>query len=214
MKDLSKLNYTYQELKAVLAPRAARFPQRLALLGAKDAAAEEKKAPATPAKPKVTELLGASGGPLRIAGRVSRASVRLDASVRRKTVRSLTMAAKTASPSPDNVYLKVENVRGTFDAAVLSVFVNLPDKAKPRDSGQFLAGNVALFGLRQASMKDGKHAGEGLTFILDVTPIIDQLHLKNELDVESLGISVIPSGPLPEKVDITVGRISVYREGF
>lgn len=122
------------------------------------------------------------------------------------------MAATTASP--DNVYLKVENVRGTFDAAVLSVFVNLPEKANLRESGQYLAGKIALFGLRRASMKDGQHAGEGLTFILDMTPAIDELHLKNELDVESLGISVIPSGPLPEKADITVGRISVYREGF
>jgi tyrosinase len=138
--------------------------------------------------------------------------VKLDASVRRKTVRSLAMAATTASP--DNVYLKVENVRGTFDAAVLSVYVNLPEKANLRESGQYLAGNVALFGLRRASMKDGPHAGEGLTFILDVTPVIDELHLKNEFDVESLDVSVIPSGPLPEEADITVGRISVYREGF
>lgn len=212
MKDLAKLDYTYQELKAAPAPRTARFTKRLAHLGAKDAAAEAKKAPATPAKPKMTELLGASDRPLRIAGRVSRASVKLDASVRRKTVRSLAMAAKTAAP--DNVYLKVENVRGTFDAAVLSVYVNLPEKANLRESGQFLAGNIALFGLRRASMKDGQHAGEGLTFILDMTPVIDELHLKNELDVESLGVSVIPSGPLPEKVDITVGRISIYREGF
>jgi tyrosinase len=212
MKDLATLDYTYQELKTLPALPAAKFPKRLALLGAKDAAAEAKKAPATPAKPKVTELLGASDRPLRIAGRVSHASVKLDASVRRKTVRSLAMAAETASP--DNVYLKVENVRGTFDAAVLSVYVNLPEKARPGENRQYLAGNVALFGLRQASMKDGKHAGEGLTFILDATPVIDELHLKEELDVESLDVSVIPSGPLPEKADITVGRISVYREGF
>jgi tyrosinase len=212
MKDLAKLNYTYQELKALAAPRVAALPKRLALLGAKDAAAEAKKAPAKPAKPKVTELLGASDGPLRIAGRISRASVKLDASVRRKTVRSLAMAAETAAP--DNVYLKVENVRGTFDATVLSVYVNLPDKAKPRDSGQYLAGNVALFGLRRASKKDGQHAGEGLTFILDVTPVIDSLHLSHALDVESLNVSVIPADELPEKADITVGRISLYREGF
>lgn len=122
------------------------------------------------------------------------------------------MAATTAAP--DNVYLKVENVRGTFDAEVLSVYINLPEKANLRESGQFLVGNIALFGLRRASMKDGQHAGEGLTFVLDMTPVIDELHLKNELDVESLDVSVIPSGPLPEKADITVGRISVYREGF
>ena len=122
------------------------------------------------------------------------------------------MAAKTAAP--DNVYIKVENVRGTFDATVLSVYLDLPEGAKPGESRQYLAGNIALFGLRRASMKDGQHAGEGLTFILDATPVIDQLHLKNEFDVESLQVSVIPADPLPENADITVGRISIYREGF
>jgi len=212
MKDLAKLNYSYQELKSPPAPKAAGLPKRLALLGAKDAAAEAKKAPATPAKPKVTELLGASARPLKISGRVSKAAVKLDAGVRQKTTRSLAMAAKTAAP--DNVYIKVENVRGTFDATVLSVYLDLPEGAKPGENRQYLAGNIALFGLRRASMKDGQHAGEGLTFILDATPVIDQLHLKNEFDVESLQVSVIPADPLPENADITVGRISIYREGF
>ena len=98
--------------------------------------------------------------------------------------------------------------------AINPVHLDLPEGAKPGENRQYLAGNIALFGLRRASMKDGQHAGEGLTFILDATPVIDQLHLKNEFDVESLQVSVIPADPLPENADITVGRISIYREGF
>jgi tyrosinase len=212
MGNLASLNYTYQELKALAAPKMAALPKRLMLLGAKDAAAKAKKEDAAPAKPKKTELMGASEGSLKIKGRISLTTVKLDPQVRNKTMRSLAKAAENAAP--DNVYLKVENVRGTFDAAVLSVYVNLPDKAKPRESDQYLAGNVALFGLRRASIKDGQHAGEGLTFILDVTPVIDALHLSHSLDVDSLRVSVIPADELPEKADITIGRISLYREGF
>ena len=164
----------------------------------------------------MTELLGASDRPLRIAGRVSRASVKLDAGVRRKTVRSLAMAATTAAP--DNVYLKVENVRGTFDAAVLSVY-DQPARKKltfATSGSDICAGNVALFGLRRASMKDGQHAGEGLTLY----PRCDARHRRAAPEDIRIGcrrrlsVSVIPSGPLPEKADITVGRISIYREGF
>jgi tyrosinase len=210
MKDLAKLNYTYQELKAPPAPKVVGLSRRLTSLGAK--AADVKKAAAAPAKPKKTELLGASEKALKIKGRVSLAAVKLDAGVRRKTVRSLAMAAETAAP--DNVYLKVENVRGNFDAAALSVFINLPEAAIPRDNPQNRVGTVALFGLRQASMKDGKHAGEGLSFVLDATPVIDALHLSHSLDVDSLRVSVIPADELPKEADITVGRISLFREGF
>jgi tyrosinase len=212
MKDLAKLDYTYQELKALALPKVDALPQRLALLGAQRPAATPA---AAPAKPKKTELLGASEQSFKIKGRVSRASVKLDQKVRQKTVRSLAAVAESVQDAvPDNVYLKVENVRGTFDATVLSVYVNLPEGAKPRDNPQYLAGNVALFGLRMASAKDGKHAGEGLTFVLNITPVIDALHLSHSLDVDSLHVSVIPADELPDEADITVGRISLYREGL
>src|SRR5256714_6115338 len=189
MKDLAKLNYTYQELKAPPAPKVDALPQRLALLGAQGPAATPAaaKPAAAPAKPKKTELLGASEQSFKIKGRVSRASVKLDQKVRQKTVRSLAAVAESVQNAvPDNVYLKVENVRGTFDATVLSVYVNLPEGAKPRDNPQYLAGNVALFGLRTASAQDGKDAGEGLTCVLNITPLIDALHLSHSLDVDSL----------------------------
>src|SRR6476469_10120368 len=57
MKDLAKLNYTYQELKPLAAPKVAGLSKRLTALGVK--AADAKKAHATSAKPKETELLGA-----------------------------------------------------------------------------------------------------------------------------------------------------------
>jgi tyrosinase len=94
------------------------------------------------------------------------------------------------------------------------VYVTLPENGTPADRRRTLAGSVALFGLRRASAKDGQHGGEGLTFVLDFTPLIDQLHLANALDVDSLRVNVVPDRPLPDKTEVTVGRISLYRQEF
>jgi tyrosinase len=41
----------------------------------------------------------------------------------------LACAGRSSRALPDNDYLKVENVRGNFDASVLGVYVNLPENA-------------------------------------------------------------------------------------
>ena len=212
MANFNGLNYSYEELPAQPAAAPLVLAQRLALLGARSAADKAKRGLATLALPKQTELLGANEGPLRIQGPATHTSVRLDSGVRRKVVESLANASETALP--DNVYLKVENVRGNFDASVLGVYVNLPENAAPGDRRKFLAGNLALFGLRRASVEDGQHGGQGLTFLLDITRIIDELYLARALDVGSLRVSLLPSRPLPAETEITVGRISLYREAY
>jgi tyrosinase len=100
------------------------------------------------------------------------------------------------------VYLQLENVRGTRDAYKLDVSVN-----------QQHAGTVALFGLRRATLKDGQHGGGGLTFVLDITNIIDNLFLDNALDADSLDVRIVPNQAVPDSAEITVGRVSVYRQG-
>jgi tyrosinase len=213
--NLSTLNYAYMPLATLLAATAApaaMLTRRLTRLGATAAAKKGATAIKAQALPKKTELLGASKGGLRIKGLASETPVKLDTRVRRKAVASL--AEASTSSLPDKVFLKVENVRGDFDATALSVYVNLPEKAKPGKSSEYLAGTIALFGLNRASAKDGQHAGEGLTFILGISRIIDELHLENALDADSLRVRIVPSRPLPDNVNITVGRISVYRQGF
>jgi tyrosinase len=121
------------------------------------------------------------------------------------------MASETAPP--DRVFLNLENVRGTHDATALSVYINLPEGAKPSDHPELLAGSVGLFGLRGASLKDDKHAGQGLNFVLDITKIIDALHLKNALDVDSVKVRIVPHHMIPDQAQITVGRVSIYRQG-
>jgi tyrosinase len=209
LDSLSKVDYTYEEMPAQ--PEAVPvLSQRLSLLGAPAAAEKVKSGPVPRTAPKQTELLGANEGPLRVQGPATTTVVKLDSSVRSKVARSLAEASEIALP--DNVYLKVENVRGAFDAAVISVYINLPEQADARERREYLAGNLPLFGLRRASARDGQHGGDGLTFVKDITQIIDALYLGQKFDVGALRVTLRPRRELPGKADITVGRISVYRQ--
>jgi tyrosinase len=161
---------------------------------------------------KNVELVGASQAALPIKGAGARTTVTLDTAVRRRVAASLALAPETAAP--DHVFLHLENVRGTRDATVLSVYINLPEGAKPGDHPELLAGTVGLFGLHGASLKDGKHGGQGLNFVLDITKIVDAMHLNNALDTDSLNVMIVPRQAVPEQAQITVGRIGIYRKGL
>jgi len=209
MSSLASLNYTYDSLPtpAAASPQVA---QRLARLGAPAAAARvEQGANVTTGNNQ--ELVGANQEALAIQGSGASTIVRLDPDVRRRM--NATLATPSETAPPDRVFLNLENVRGASDAHVLSVYINLPEGARPGDHPELLAGSVGLFGLRSASLKDSKHAGQGLNFVLDITTIVDDLHLNNTLDVDSLKVTIVPARAVPGEARITVGRVSIYRQG-
>jgi len=211
VNSLDQLDYTYENLSAPApAPAEAALAKRLTRLGAAAAVAKAQKGAAV-ASGKHVEMVGANKGALAIKGSEASTTVKLDTDVRRKVSASLAAAAETAQP--DRVFLNLENIRGTRDASVLYVYVNLPEGANPSDHPELLAGTVGLFGLRKASSQDDKHGGQGLNFVLDITDIFDTLHLKNALNTDSLHVKIVPHQPVPEQANITVGRVSVYRQG-
>jgi len=210
MTSLDPLDYTYDNLPkpAVVAPEA-RMAERLTRLGATAAAAKvEEGVRVSPGKP--VELMGASQAPLPVKGSGVSTTVKLDPGVRAAVSNSLMRAS--AAAIPDRVLLNLEDVRGTHDGTVLSVYIDLPAGAKAGGPGELLAGSVGLFGLRRASEQDAQHGGEGLTFTLDVTKIVDDLHLRNALAVDSLPVRVVPYQPVPDDEEITIGRVSLYRQ--
>jgi tyrosinase len=207
MSSLSQLNYTYDSLLKP-APAPALMSERLTRLGASPAKVREA---ATVTAGKNVELVGANQEVLPIKGSGALTTVKLNSDVRATISASLAAAPQTAAP--DRVFLNLENVRGTHDASVLSVYINLPAGAKPGDHPELLAGSVGLFGLRGASFKDGKHGGQGLSFVLEITKIIDALHLSNALNVDSLQVTIVPHRAVPEQAQITIGRVSIYRQG-
>ena len=174
-------------------------------------------------KEQKVELVGASSESVPISGSGKvRAPVRMGDEVLSK-VRSrmsdamaegvsLTEAAPSAA-APEQVFLNLENVRGLEDATSLRIYVGLPQGADPNDHPERLAGSVALFGVSDASDPDAEHAGEGLTFVVDVTKIVQELHLQDELDANRLPVHIVPFKHVPEEAEISIGRISLFRQG-
>ena len=198
--SLSKVDYTYDDLTPTTTPQAPNtLSQRLVKLGVAPEVANTAQGERMDSSGDV-ELLGANNGPLRIGSSGAHAHVMLDSGVQGRV--SASLAAASGTNVPDHVYLQLENIRGNRDAFILDVSVN-----------QQPVGSVAMFGLRRASMRDGEHGGGGLTHILDITDVIDNLFINKALDVDALDVRITPNNAVPEGEEITIGRISIYREG-
>jgi tyrosinase len=196
--SLSKLNYTYDDLSSGVVPQAMdAFTKRLSKLGVESIKSSERKYMNSGG---TLELVGANGGSLSIEGSGARTTVKFDLNAWKKVSMSLEKAS--ASSLPDLVYLRLENVTGNSDSNFLTVAVN-----------QQHAGMISLFGLRKASMKDDKHGGGGLNFMLDITGVIDNLFLDKALDMELLDVTILPRNAIRDGEKITVGRVSIYRQG-
>lgn len=209
MSDLSSLGYEYDD---TWLPDEAPTPAiRLARLGLRSdmfAAAEGRPM----GGPKTVELMGANEQPLRLTGDEARATVAVDATPRRRVQESF--AAAPGGAGPDRVFLNLENVRASKDTVAFSVYV-APRGDRPAASGEQrgrLAGSVALFGAGQATEPDGEHAGDGLTYVLEITDIIDDMHLAGELDASQLDVRLVPVRPVSDDANVSVGRISIFRQ--
>jgi len=209
MEDMAKLGYTYDDLSPAVAPTT--LTERMVSLGATAAAVNAAKGRGAVASGKHVELLGASREAVPITGTEAKAAVHLDPGVRRKVRASLTAAAEATTP--DRVFLNLENVRGLSDATAFRVYIDLPEGANPADYPDRLAGSVALFGVRKATQTDDEHGGQGLNFVLEITKIVDALHLRNALDVDALNVRIVPVNPVPAEAEIRIGRISIFRQG-
>jgi tyrosinase len=199
MGDLAVLDYAYDDVSAVVpvAPATVRL-QRLGLTPA--AVAIDEGAPAMTTS-KRAEMVGTNQQSLRISGAGDvRAAVRLDARAQGKVLESF--AAATEAQAPDRLFLNLENVRGANDATMLNVYVN----ERP-------AGTVSLFGVRRASNADGEHGGQGRTLVLEITNIVDELHLQSGFDVNHLEVRIEPVNPVPEAANVSIERVSIFRQG-
>jgi tyrosinase len=154
--------------------------------------------------PKEADLLGANSAELEIKGSGAHTTVKLSPHAQRKLSGLLSNVA--ASP----IYLGLENVRGTFDAAILSAYINLPENAPPSEHRNLLAESVGLYGLRIASVGQEGNAGEGLTFIVEITQILSALFASKSLNTEEIRVSILTDRPLPDSVTITIGRVSIF----
>jgi tyrosinase len=208
---LARLDYVYDNLSptGVTSITANRLGSLRAMSGATEGVA------AMSTRRDNVELVGAHEQELRITGKDEvRAQVRMDQPALRRMTANLAAASPLeAAPTaaPDRVFLNLENVRSPSDATVLQVYVNIPDGANPADFPERLAGSVGLFGARQATATDGEHGGAGLTFVLEITHVVNDLHLQNDLG--GLDVRIVPFDHVPEEAEVRVGRVSIFRQG-
>jgi tyrosinase len=147
---------------------------------------------------KDTDLVGASKGVLNLKSGITETTAQLDKRSWNTVKRSLENAS--IDKVPDQVFLQLEDVRGVHETNFLSVYVN-----------EIFVKTVSLFGIELASRVDNPHGGSGLTFRFNITNIVDDLHLGNNIDVDTLNIQIKTKHPIHHGDEITIGRIGIYR---
>jgi tyrosinase len=109
------------------------------------------------------------------------------------------------------VFLNLENIRGSSDAAAFRVYVGLPPGARPEQHQEHLAGNIALFGVRKASLHTEEHGGAGLTFVLEITRLMPAL--RRASSGAAVDVRLVPVHRIDAKAQVSIGRISISRQG-
>jgi len=218
MLDMSapQLDYVYEDVSDPLGGRT-RLANRFAMLGRPaPAPAMGMAMGATMARPPQAELLGANAASVRLEGKSINTQVAMDPQATGKLAASFStqgLGMAGAAREPDRVFLNLEHIRGSNDGVIFDVYVGLPPGAKPEDHPEHRAGAVALFGVSKASRADGGHGGNGLVKVVEITHVIDALHLKPPVDLRNLNIQFVPRHELLPTDGISIGRVSVYRQG-
>ncbi|HEX8172363.1 MAG TPA: tyrosinase family protein [Thermoanaerobaculia bacterium] len=208
VSELSKLDYTYDDLTPVGSPARR---ERLRRLGVDfETLRIDREQPM--ASNKRVEMVGASRGPVTVVGSEASTSVHFDHAARARVMASLDGAEMAAAPrSPDRVFLRLENVRSTADGTILQVYINLPEDADPDDHPECLAGTVSLFGARKATVSEEERSG--ISPVIEITDVIDRLHLNDALTADALHIRIIPLLPVPDDAAVQIANIAIFRQG-
>lgn len=156
--------------------------------------------------PTAAEVLGIAPGPLALTGTGARASIPLEPGPHRRLLAHVDAVRGVAGC---RISLCLENIRGTQEGAILQVALG---EASPRRIPS--APPIGLYGLRRASVRKDQGQGAGLTNIVDLTAAVAELPLVRSLAADALAVTVYPASPLPEPVDIVIGRLVLFWEKF
>ena len=211
VQDLRELDYSYDNLTpgaaAIADPLSARVTRLGLAIPATALAGGVQMAPQ-----RSVEMLGSSGANVTLSGATRvKSSVNLDPPAMARVATSLS-GAEAHATLPDRVFLNLENVRSVSDSAMFHVYVALPEGAEPAESPAHLAGTISLFGATLTSDPNGPHAGNGITHVLEITNIIDELHVSSGLGGIQISVDLVPIGEIPAEANVEIGNISIYRQ--
>lgn len=221
MGDIAALGYEYEDLSPGAPVPIMDTAERMVNLGLSDSietasavlAAPGADGDLTMAADAEIEMVGASESGLAIAGdRPVAIAVRTETEPRERVLASLQPSLTAEETIPDRVFLNLEDVTAASDVPILLVYVGLPAGANPTDHPENYAGTASLFGVAEASDPEGAHAGSGITYAMEITPIVDRLYLSGDFDLAELAVLVVPWSPVPEASKVHIGRVSLYRQ--
>lgn len=155
------------------------------------------------------EPIGANEEQVRVGGAPVRTQLTLESASMSAGVAS--MGATETGKEVSRLYLALESVRGKAPSPLLDVYVNLPDGADPHGHPEHLAGSLTLFGLNVASRPDGAHGGNGLSYTLDISDLVQRLANAGNFNPSQIRVTLVPGEQISEESAITVGRISVLK---
>jgi len=199
----AQLRYTYSDLPAAEAPAPEPgSPRSLAKM------ADEGNPEHPP------ELVGASEGPLTLAGRTTAASVPVS------PPSGPASRALSEQEGPAATYLNIENIRGEAVPGVLyGVYLNLPEGEPAEPDSPSYVGAISLFGIEATQPDDEKEeAPHGLHYTFDISGKLAGLREQGRWNPERFEVTFSPVGVDAEaegELDVPsveVGRVSVFVE--
>ena len=162
-----------------------------------------------PPDQQTVEPIGANSAVVSVGATPARTQVDLQPQAAAAGV--ATMGATQPGTEVSRLYLALESVRGSAPSPHLDVYVNLPDGADPNAHPELHAGSLTLFGLNVASKPDGRHAGNGLGYTLDITDLAKRLEQAGNFDVNHLRVTLVPGEQITDDKPVTVDKISVLK---
>ena len=157
------------------------------------------------------EVVGARAQALPVTGSGAQTAVPIDTQMHAKVAGKMATAAAEGARE-ERIFLNLENVRGYSDATVLQVYVHFAGK-DGTPSAEQQVGSIGLFGITKATESDTGHAGDGLSYALNITKPYSEFAGSGTADPAKVGVRLQAVAPVQQSADVSVGRISIVRQG-
>jgi tyrosinase len=156
-----------------------------------------------------TQVLGASTPGVTLgAGRQS-ATISIERP--RPTGRRMGLTGVGGPTGPERILLNLENITGVDRGQAYRVYVNLPDDGVAETEERHFVGMMSLFGIDAASQADGEHAGNGLSYVFDITTLA-AARPGDTKTADEITVDFISDDDQARAEAAHVGRISIVRE--
>jgi tyrosinase len=146
----------------------------------------------------MAELVGATKSPITLSSPTTRVGIDL---------------ARPSGPALESlrrqrVYLNLSNITAKRPASRIKVYLGGHGEQRDQD----LAGTLPMFGVETASDEEAPHGGSGLSYVLEVTHIVDRLKAEGRWNPDRLDLSFVARDELGADVGLQVGSVSVHYE--